>query len=79
MKQFFNLTQPYQFEWNDLRCLLTCINVLLVVAHGVSVAWFGFGVALLGIVKDITTERRLSGLLMHSATLLLNIYFLIGA
>lgn len=77
MKQFFQLDKPYQFEWNNLRCVLTCLNVWLVLAYGASLAWMGVSVALLGIIKDLTKDRRISGLIMHSATLLLNIFFLI--
>lgn len=76
MKQFFNLTQPYHFEWNDLRCLMTVVNVLLVLCFGLSLSWFGLAVALLGIVKDLTIDRRINGLVMHSANAILNLYFL---
>lgn len=77
MKNFFNLTKPYKFELNDLRCFVTLLNIALIFIFGVSVAWFGVIVAGVGIVKDLTVDRRLNGLLMHSANFLLNLYFVV--
>ena len=76
MKRFFNITDNYKFEWNDLRCFITLINVILIMIYGFSIAWFGLAVAALGIVKDLTTDRRVNGLLMHVSNLILNLYFI---
>ena len=78
MKNFFNITDNYRFEWNDLRCFVTVINVILIMIFGLSIAWFGLAIAAVGIVKDLTTDRRINGILMHFSTLILNIYFLIS-
>lgn len=67
----------YKFEWNDLRALITVINVLLIMNFGLSIAWFGFAVAMIGLVKDITIDKKLNGAIMHSANALLNLYFLL--
>lgn len=77
MKEFFKITQPYKFEWNDLRCFITVINVILIMIYGLSIAWFGLAVALVGVIKDLTTDKRINGLLMHLSNVALNIYFLI--
>lgn len=77
MKKFFNIKGGYKFEWNDLRCFITVINVILVMIYGLSISWFGLAVAVVGIVKDLTTDRRINGLLMHAANMSLNIYFLL--
>ncbi len=77
MKKFFNIKGGYKFEWNDLRCFITVINVILVMIYGLSISWFGLAVAVVGIVKDLTTDRRINGLLMHVANMSLNIYFLL--
>ena len=77
MKQFFRMNEPYKFEWNDLRCFITVINVILIMIYGLSIAWFGLAIALVGIIKDLTTDRRLNGLIMHLSTVALNIYFLV--
>jgi hypothetical protein len=77
MKEFFKITEPYKFEWNDLRCFITVINVILIMIYGLSIAWFGLTVAFVGIIKDLTTDRRINGLLMHLSNVALNIYFLI--
>lgn len=76
-KKFFRIDKPYKFEWNDLRCFITVINVILIMTYGLSIAWFGLAVALVGVIKDLTTDRRINGLLMHLSNVALNIYFLI--
>lgn len=77
MKNFFNIETGYKFEWNDLRCFVTVINVILIMIYGLSISWFGLFVAVIGIVKDLTTDRKVNGLLMHIANAVLNIYFLL--
>ena len=77
MKKFFKIEEPYRFEWNDLRCFVTVINVILIMVYGLSIAWFGLAVALIGIVKDLTSDRHINGLLMHFSSVVLNVYFLL--
>lgn len=77
IKKFFKIEKPYKFEWNDLRCFITVVNVILIMIYGLSIAWFGLAVALVGVIKDLTTDRRINGLLMHLSNVALNIYFLI--
>lgn len=77
LKKFFKVNSPYKFEWNDLRCFITVVNVILIMIYGLSISWFGLFVALVGIIKDLTVDRRINGLLMHFANLALNIYFLV--
>lgn len=77
MKKFFRIEDAYTFEWNDLRCFITVINVILIMIYGLSISWFGLAVAAIGVVKDLTTDRRINGLLMHSANVILNVYFLL--
>lgn len=77
VKQFFKIEEPYRFEWNDLRCLATIANVVLIMFFGLSIAWFGLCIAIVGLIKDFTSDRHISGILMHLAGVALNIYFLI--
>lgn len=77
MKQFFGIEGKYKFEWNDLRCFVTVINVMLIMIYGLSIAWFGLFIAVIGIIKDLTTDRKINGLLMHFSSVVLNIYFLL--
>ena len=77
MKEFFGIESKYTFEWNDLRCLVTIINVVLIMIFGLSISWFGLAVAVFGLVKDFTTDRHISGILMHLSSVALNVYFLI--
>jgi hypothetical protein len=77
MKKFFNITEPYAFEWNDLRCVAMVINVILIMAFGLSISWLGLGIAIVGIIRDLTTDRRVSGLILHVSSAVLNIYFLV--
>ena len=77
MKNFFKIKEHYHFEWNDLRALITIINVVLIMVFGLSISWFGLAVALIGIVKDLIIDRHINGLLMHLASVVLNVYFLV--
>ena len=77
MKEFFRIEEPYRFEYNDLRALITVINVILIMIFGLSIAWFGLAVALIGVIKDLRVDRHINGLVMHLASVALNIYFII--
>jgi hypothetical protein len=76
MRDFFGINTKYQFEWNDLRCGVTIINVLLIMLFGLSISWFGLGIAVVGLVKDFTSDRHINSILMHFSGVILNIYFL---
>lgn len=76
MKKFFKIEEAYNFEWNDLRAGITFFNVILIMIFGLSISWFGLAIALIGLVKDFTTDRRINGILMHFSSVILNVYFL---
>ena len=76
IKKFFGIEDVYKFEWNDLRAFVTVLNVVLIMIYGLSIAWFGLAVAIVGIVKDLTSDHRINGLIMHLANVALNIFFL---
>lgn len=77
VKEFFKIESKYKFEYNDLRCLITVINVVLIMIYGLSIAWFGLAVAVIGVMKDLAVDRHINGLIMHLSSVALNIYFLI--
>lgn len=77
VKEFFGIECGYKFEYNDLRALITVVNVILIMIYGLSIAWFGLAVAGIGVVKDLTIDRRINGLVMHLANVALNLYFII--
>ncbi len=77
IKKFFRIETAYKFEWNDLRAIITIINVVLIMIFGLSIAWFGLAVALLGLARDFTKDRHINGILMHLSSVILNIYFLL--
>ena len=77
MKEFFKIEEPYRFEYNDLRALITVINVILIMIFGLSIAWFGLTVAVIGVIKDLKVDRHINGLIMHLATVALNVYFIL--
>lgn len=77
MKEFFRIETPYKFEYNDLRAFITVINVILIMIFGLSIAWFGLAVALIGVIKDLKVDRHINGLVMHLASVALNVYFII--
>ena len=76
MKDFFKVEGGYKFEWNDLRAFITIINIILIMIYGLSIAWFGLAIAVIGIVKDLIVDRKINGLIMHLANVALNIFFL---
>ena len=76
LKKFFKIEGGYVFEWNDLRALITLINVILIMVYGLSIAWFGLVVAIVGVIKDLTTDRKINGLVLHLSNVALNLYFI---
>jgi uncharacterized BrkB/YihY/UPF0761 family membrane protein len=77
MKKFFKIEEPFRLEYNDIRALITVINVVLIMIFGLSIAWFGLAVALIETIKSLKVDRHINGLVMHLASVVLNIYFLI--
>lgn len=77
MRKFFGIDGVYKFEWNDLRAFITVVNVILIMIYGLSIAWFGLAVAVIGIIKDLAVDHRINGLIMHLANVALNIYFIL--
>ena len=77
MKNFFKIEGGYKFEWNDLRAFITVINIILIMIYGLSIAWFGLAVAVIGIIKDLVVDRKINGLIMHLANVALNVFFLV--
>ena len=77
IKKFFNIKGNFKLEWNDFRCLLTVVNVMLIMTIGFEVAWFGLAISVLGFVKDMTmkNDRRVNSTVMHLSTIILNGYF----
>ena len=76
IKKFFKIEENYKFEWNDLRCAITLINIALIMIFGLKISWFGLAVAVIGLIKDFTTDRHINGILMHLGSAVLNSYFL---
>ena len=77
MRKFFGIDRAYKFEWNDLRAFITVVNVILIMIYGLSIAWFGLAVAVIGVIKDLAVDHRINGLIMHLANVALNIYFIL--
>lgn len=76
IKNFFRIETSYKFEMNDLRAIIQIINVVLIMIFGLSVSWFGLALAVFGLIKDFTTDRHINSIAMHTASAVLNIYFL---
>ena len=77
MRKFFNLYAPYKLEWQDLRAAGMVLNVVLIITCGFGSAWFGLGIALVGIFKDCTNQNRhVNDFLLHFSSVVLNLYFL---
>ena len=52
VKEFFKIEGGYKFEYNDLRALITVVNVILIMIYGLSIAWFGLATAFIGLIKE---------------------------
>lgn len=76
MRDFFNITEPFRFEWNDLRAFIQLLNVILIMIFGLSVSWFGLAIAIFGVVKDMSQHRHINDIIMHMSGVVLNVYFL---
>lgn len=76
IRKFFSIEAPYRFEWNDLRCGITILNVILIMLFGLQVSWFGLAIALFGVFKDLSQHRHINDILMHFSSVILNLYFL---
>lgn len=77
IKRFFRIERNYQFEWNDLRALLQLINVILIIGVNVQTgSAFGLTIASIGLIKDLSTDRRINGIILHLLGIILNAYFL---
>lgn len=78
LKNYFKIeSEKYQFEYNDLRAVITLINVILIMIFGLSIAWFGLAVAVIGFIKDLVVDRHINGMIMHLSNIVLNIYFIL--
>lgn len=76
IKEFFNIKGNYEFDYNDIRCLLTVLNVILILKFGLSVAFIGLTIAIFGTIRDIVyEERRINSTIQHLAMIVLNAYF----
>ena len=79
VKKVFNIEHKYKFEFNDIRAVLTVLNVVLIMTFGLSIAWFGLAISIFGFAKDLTSDRHINGIIMHLSTIALNVYFIILA
>lgn len=77
MRKFFNITaDKYVFDYNDIRCLLTLINVVMIITFGLSVAWIGLAIAVFGTIRDmVCEERKINSTIQHLTMIVLNVYF----
>lgn len=77
IKRIFSIETKYHFEWNDIRCFITAVNVILIMIFGLQVAWFGLAIAVFGVCKDLSQHRHINDVLMHLLSVVLNVHFLI--
>jgi hypothetical protein len=77
MKKFFRITNKYQFEWNDLRCILMVINAICIIHFKLSIAWLGLGIAVFGLIKDFFVDKRINGFVLHLSSAIIYIYLLL--
>lgn len=77
LKKFFQIEHKYKFEYNDLRAFLQLINLALIIFCGWDVgAIFGLTIGIIGLIKDLQTDRHINGIVLHLCGIALNIYVL---
>ena len=77
IKKFFNIKTAYKFELGDLYALFMVLNVVLVMTVGLVASWVGIGIAVISLIIDFAHDRRINGIVMHLASLVLNIFFIV--
>jgi len=72
----------YRFELGDLRAFISVLNVMLIMKYGLTVAWFGLAVGVLGLAIDFikhykkSNDFRVNSAVIHIANIVLNVYFM---
>ena len=69
----FELTTPYNFEINDVRALLSLLNLWSIVTKNEALIFVCILAAAFGVINDVAFNRRINGLIIHFSTLAVNI------
>lgn len=75
LKQFFGITQPYQFDRMDISTFFTFLNTCIIVA-GKSAAPMMIVVNIIGLIWDLHEHCHLNCVFMRLSLIVMNIYFL---
>lgn len=67
----------YEFEWTDIRALITVTNVVGVLTVGLIASWIGLVVAGYDLIQDFRHKNHINVFVIHFALLVLNGYFLL--
>jgi len=78
MKKFFKLDKPYEFDINDIRAILSIINLWSIVVKNNIMIFVCVLLAAFGVINDVAFNRRINGLVIHFSSLLINIVALTG-
>lgn len=69
----FELTTPYKFEINDVRALLSLLNLWSIVTKNETFIFVCILAAAFGVINDVAFNRRINGLIIHFSTLAVNV------
>ena len=75
VKQFFGITQSYQFERMDLAAIFTVFNTIAIIVWNKG-AFVGLPVNVIGLIWDLRTKPHINNVVMRLALIVMNIYFL---
>ena len=70
-------SMKYEFEWTDIRALITVANVIGVLTIGLIASWIGLAVAVYDLIQDFRHKNHINVFVIHFALLILNGYFLL--
>lgn len=62
-----------KIDFNDIRCLLSIANLILILTCGRTLAAIGLCVAAFGLCKDIFVDKKINGFIMHLSNIFLNL------
>ena len=79
IQEYFEIDQRYQFEWGDIRALLTVLNVIGIVWWGIWGAAIGLFLSFWAVMQAIDKDRRINGIIIGLALIALNLYFLVNS
>ena len=66
----------FKWELNDLRALMTIMNVIGVIVFGFIACYLALSIAIIGLIRDIIEKKKINSYIIHISNCILNIYLM---